>query len=166
PIELEALDAVLNEGRSPSKPLMVGSVKTNLGHLEAASGIAGFIKLVLAVEQGEIPAHLHFTQLSSKISLRHQPVVIPTSMTPWPAWSERRIGGVSSFGFSGTNVHVVVEQAPARTVRASATEPPAQVVMLTARSEHALKSLAGSLDSHLGGKPSLALSDVASTLDT
>ena len=166
PIELEALDAVLNEGRSASKPLMVGSVKTNLGHLEAASGIAGFIKLVLAIEQGEIPPHLHFKQLSSKISLRHQPVVIPTVMTPWPAWSERRVGGVSSFGFSGTNVHVVVEHAPAQPARAAETDDRAHVVMLAAKSEQALKAAAGSLDEYLGRHPSLPLADVASTLNT
>jgi acyl transferase domain-containing protein len=101
PIELEALDAVLNEGRQPSRPLVVGSLKTNLGHLEAASGVAGFMKLVLAIERGEIPPHLHFRQLSSKITLQRQPIVIPTSLVPWPGWSERRIGGVSSSASAG-----------------------------------------------------------------
>ena len=166
PIELEALDAVLNDGRSAARPLTVGSAKTNVGHLEAASGVAGFLKLVLAIEHGEIPPHLHFTQLSSKITLRHQPIVIPTAVTSWPGWSDRRIGGVSSFGFSGTNVHIVVERAPAAAPRAAAADRPAHVVTLSARSARALQSTAQALEAHLAAEPAAVLGDVAFTMNT
>src|SRR5438552_2148904 len=83
PIELEALDAVLGEGRPTDRPLVVGSVKTNLGHLESASGVAGLIKAVLALQHQEIPPHLHFHQLTSGVTLLKTTVVIPTAPMPW-----------------------------------------------------------------------------------
>ena len=165
PIELEAMDAVLSQGRPASRPLAVGSVKTNFGHLEAASGLAGFIKLVLSVEHAQIPPHLHFHSLSSKITLRHQPVTIPTALIPWPEWSEQRIGGVSSFGFSGTNVHVIVERAPANGGTAASSGQP-HVVMLSAKTEPALRSVARGLDARLEQDPAIAIGDVALTLNT
>ena len=113
PIELEALDAVMSEGRAPGVPLVVGAIKTNLGHLEAASGVAGLIKVVLALQHGTIPANLHFRRLNPAITLRKLDVTVPTAPIPWPAGSSPRIAGVSSFGFSGTNAHVVVGEAPA-----------------------------------------------------
>ena len=98
--------------------------------------------------------------------LRHQPVTIPTSLIPWPEWSERRIGGVSSFGFSGTNVHVIVERAPVAADRAASVDPAPQVVTLTAKSEPALRSVARALDARLEQDPSIPLGDLAFTLNT
>ena len=109
PIELRALGRVLGPGRRPDCPLVVGSVKTNIGHLEAAAGIAGLIKAVLAVHHGRIPAHLNFTDPNPHVPWDELPVVIPTEAMAWPG---RRVAGVSSFGFSGTNAHVVLEAAP------------------------------------------------------
>src|SRR5262249_44196632 len=159
PIELRALDRVYGEGRDVSAPLIVGSVKTNIGHLEAAAGIAGVIKTVLALEQGEIPAHLHCHE--------------PTPHVDWPAlrlrvarerpgWPEgRRLAGVSSFGFGGTNAHVILEAAPASS--AAATEMSArslQIVPVSARSEAALRALGGRYGGYLRTHPS-AGGDVA-----
>jgi thioester reductase-like protein len=109
PIEVHALQSVLGRGRNGS-PLAVGSVKTNLGHLEAAAGIAGLIKVVLALQHGEIPPHLHLQQRNPHLGAGAHELVIPTGPLVWEATDGRRIAGVSSFGFSGTNAHVLVEQ--------------------------------------------------------
>lgn len=110
PIEMHALKAVFASGRK--KPLYVGSVKTNIGHLEAAAGIAGIIKVVLALQKQQIPPHLHFHALNPHIALDGAPIVIPTAPVPWPKCAQRRCAGVSSFGFAGTNAHAVLEEAP------------------------------------------------------
>ncbi|MHB1132629.1 MAG: type I polyketide synthase, partial [Chloroflexota bacterium] len=96
PIEVEALGAVLGEGRGPESPLTLGAVKTNIGHLESASGIAGIIKVVLSLQHGEIPPHLHLHERSPRIAWPSFPVVIPAAVTPWPE-SARRLAGVSAF---------------------------------------------------------------------
>src|SRR5207302_7124849 len=91
------------------------SVKANIGHLETASGVAGLIKVLLCLKYGEIPAQLHFEKLNPHISLENTPLVIPRKREPWPAAAERpRFAGVSSFGFGGTNAHLVLEEAPRR----------------------------------------------------
>ncbi len=120
PIEAHALAAVLGAGRRAGNPLVVGSVKTNVGHLEAAAGIAGLIKAVLALQHEQIPPHLHFQQLNPHIDWGGVPVEIPVQGRPWPKGERRRVAGVSSFGFSGTNAHVIVEEAPPPPVRPSA----------------------------------------------
>lgn len=112
PIEIRAIGEALANERTEDDPLAVGSVKTNIGHLEAAAGIAGLIKVVLALQNKEIPPHLNLTELNPHISREKLPIVIQTRRTPWSSKMERRIAGISSFGFSGTNAHVVVEEAP------------------------------------------------------
>ncbi len=106
PIEIGALGAVFSESHQKS-PLLVGSLKTNIGHLEAAAGIAGLIKVVLALKYGEIPPHLHFEQPNPHIPWEQFPIHIPTTCTPWHG---KKIAGVSSFGFSGTNAHVILSK--------------------------------------------------------
>ena len=113
PIEVQALSEVFSRDRSPSNPLLLGSVKTNIGHLEAAAGVAGFIKLVLSIKYAIIPPHLHLKQSNPHIPWSEIPVRVPTDGVPWPNNQTKRIGGVSAFGFSGTNAHVVVEEPPA-----------------------------------------------------
>ena len=110
PQELSALGAAFR-GRESAERVVVASAKSNLGHLEAAAGIAGLIKLVLMVRDGEVFPHLHLQQTSPNIDLRSLPLLIPTERRPWGARA-KRVGGVSSFGFSGTNAHVIVESAP------------------------------------------------------
>jgi acyl transferase domain-containing protein/acyl carrier protein len=166
PIELEALLAVLGEGRPSGLPLTVGSVKTNLGHLESASGVAGLIKVVLSLQHSEIPPHLHFTALTSKVTPEPVSLVVPTRRTPWPAGEGRRLAGVSSFGFSGTNAHVILEEPPTPAVAEPAPERPRHLLALSARSEAALDLQAARLARRLDETPDAALADVCFTLAT
>ncbi|WP_394823177.1 SDR family NAD(P)-dependent oxidoreductase [Pendulispora albinea] len=151
PIELRALWAVLGEGRDEARRLRVGSVKTNFGHLEGAAGISGLIKLILSLHHKTIPAHLHLKNRSEHVAFRDLPIEIPTSSAPWDvALGKTRIGGVSSFGLSGTNAHIVVEEAAARPalagpVLASAEgEERAWLVPVSAKTADALRARARS----------------------
>jgi len=142
PIELHAIAAALGDGRSADRPLVVGSVKTNLGHLEAAAGVTGLLKVALALQHGEIPPHLHFRELNPHIELGAFPLEIPRDGKAWPAAETRRFAGVSSFGFTGTNAHVILEEAPPLSERPSVSDRPAHVLALSARTEPALAELA------------------------
>lgn len=113
PIEVEALKSVLMPNRSSEQVCWLGSVKTNIGHLEAAAGIAGFIKVVLSLQHREIPPHLHLKQLNPYISLEGTSFSVSTECQPWDVQpKERRLAGVSAFGFGGTNAHMVLEEVP------------------------------------------------------
>ena len=142
PIEMGALRAVFGKRKAGAGPLQVGSAKTNLGHLEGAAGIAGVIKVVLALQHREIPAHLHFRSPSPHISWENLPFEIPTETRGWTP-SGPRVAGVSSFGFSGTNAHVILEEALAvpASARENASERPYQVLAIAAKSERALDDL-------------------------
>jgi acyl transferase domain-containing protein/acyl-CoA synthetase (AMP-forming)/AMP-acid ligase II/acyl carrier protein len=156
PIEVRALSAVLGKERPKSSPLILGSVKTNIGHLESAAGIAGLIKVVLSLQHGEIPPHLHFQELNPQISLEDLPGVIPSSLMSWPAVDDRRIAGVSSFGISGTNAHVILEEyRPVEQQRPAGTGSEARkayLVPLSARRPEALRALAGAYRDFLSGE--------------
>ena len=112
PIEARALGTVFGRGRPENSPLLIGAVKTNLGHLEAAAGIAGFIKAVLAVQRGHIPPNLHFETPNPHIPFEDMRLKVVAEPTDWPSSGRPRRAGVSSFGFGGTNAHVVIEQGP------------------------------------------------------
>ena len=148
PIEVNALGAALGSGRSAGRPLMIGSAKTNLGHLEAAAGIAGLIKVVLALENEAVPPHLHLGRVNPHISLDKLPISIPTELTPWTAGAERRLAGVSSFGFSGTNAHLVVEEPPAASSAVSDVDRPLHTLALSAKTPEALHDLADRFARH------------------
>lgn len=111
PVEVRALSEVFG-GRDREDPLKIGSVKTNMGHLEGAAGIAGLIKTILSLNHNSIPAHLHLNKLNPMIDLSFIPAQIPTTEQRWENTGRIRRAGVSSFGFSGTNVHVIVEESP------------------------------------------------------
>jgi polyketide synthase 12/epothilone polyketide synthase D len=163
PIELQALSAVLREGRPADRIVALGSVKTNIGHLEAAAGVAGLMKTALALQHGEIPAHLHFQRLNPQAEMADLPWTIPTALTAWPAGYGRRIAGVSSFGFSGTNAHVVLEEAPATATAEVPAERPVHVVTLSAKSPQAIGELAANLERFVAAHPDASLADVAFT---
>ncbi len=111
PIELDAVANVYGRGREADQPLLTGSVKTNIGHLESAAGVAGLIKAVLAVRRGVIPKHLHFEDPNPSFDWDGQPIQVTSTMMDWPRRSDRlRLAGVNSFGISGTNAHIVVEE--------------------------------------------------------
>jgi acyl transferase domain-containing protein len=164
PIELAALHAVLGRDRPDAEPLIVGSIKTNMGHLEAAAGIAGLIKVVLALNHGQIPPNLHFTALNPHAVADGVRVRIPTTLTEWPARGGARVAGVSSFGLSGTNAHVVLEEAPPLPPAAVTMERPLHVLPLSAKTEGALRDLARRVERHLGQHPSDIVADVGFTL--
>ncbi len=119
PIEVEALANIYGHNRDRERPLVISSVKTNIGHLEAAAGISGLIKVILCLQKQKIPPHLHLQQLNRRINWEEIPVVVPTQTQSWLRGEIARLAGVSSFGVSGTNAHVIVEEAP---VRAKSTE--------------------------------------------
>ena len=172
PIEVKSLKAVLSEGRSSEQRCWMGSVKTNIGHLEAAAGMAGLLKVVLSLQHKEIPPHLNFKQLNPYISLEGTPFAIPTEIQPWTAGTEHRFAGISSFGFGGTNGHVILEEAPTEeySSRGASSEPkssrPLHLLTLSAKSEQALRELAQRYDSFLGSHPELSLADVCFTANT
>jgi acyl transferase domain-containing protein/acyl carrier protein/protein-L-isoaspartate O-methyltransferase len=142
PIELQALHAVLGVGRTPGAPLRVGSVKANVGHLEAASGVAGLIKVVLALRHGQVPGQLHLQQPNPLIPWERLAIEVPRTLTEWPAGDAPRRAGVSSFGFSGTNVHIVLEEAPrVHVADVAGPERPLHIFTVSARSEAALDEL-------------------------
>ncbi|MCB9457865.1 MAG: polyketide synthase dehydratase domain-containing protein [Anaerolineaceae bacterium] len=163
PIEVQALGTALGKDRPASQPLMIGSVKTNIGHLESAAGIAGLIKLILSLQHHEIPPHLHFRHPSSYIAWDELPITVPTERTPWEAPAGTCIGGLSSFGFSGTNVHLIVEEAPVRQSEPVESERPSHILTLSARTEPALQQLAERYRDALAGQTPDALPDVCFT---
>ncbi len=127
--------------RSPARPLLVGSVKTNIGHLESAAGVAGVIKVVLALQHRRLPRHLHFRTPSPHIAWDEVPLRVTAEATDW-ASDGPRLAGVSSFGFSGTNAHVVIEEAPMAELAAPTPDRPAHVLTISAKSDEALRALA------------------------
>ncbi|MET0650562.1 MAG: type I polyketide synthase [Pyrinomonadaceae bacterium] len=152
PIEAKALGAVLAEGRAEGDACSVGSVKTNIGHLEAAAGIAGLLKVVLMLKHGELAPSLHFEQPNPHIPFERLPLSVQRTPAPWPAG--RRLAGVSSFGFGGTNAHLVVGEAPQAAPQTSAgkdadeaapraeQEPAALLLPLSARTHESLRAQA------------------------
>lgn len=166
PIEAEALADVY--GREQGAPVYLGAVKTNIGHLEAAAGIAGVIKAALCLSHGQIPPNLHFTRLNSNISFDGTTFRVPTGLTPWPQGEGRRAAAVSGFGLSGTNAHLVLEQAPPTAQPASAPPDlrPACVLPLSARSETALTALAARYAERLADGDGTPLADLCHSAGT
>ncbi|HEY1809139.1 MAG TPA: polyketide synthase dehydratase domain-containing protein, partial [Acidobacteriaceae bacterium] len=148
PIEAEALGTVF-AGRE--QKLAIGSVKANLGHLEAAAGVAGLIRVVLSLEHGEIPGQVHWSRPSEHVRWEELPLVVVAEARKWEPVDGRRIGGVSSFGFSGTNAHVVVE-GRSREAASEADEDRLDVLVISARTEAALREMAGRYAEYLQKK--------------
>ncbi|MGW2621114.1 type I polyketide synthase, partial [Streptomyces sp. NPDC001500] len=173
PVEAAALGAVLGGARPAGRPLLVGSVKTNIGHLEGAAGIAGLLKAVLSVRHREIPASLNFADPHPAIPLQELGLRVNTALRTWPERSGRLVVGVSSFGMGGTNCHVVLtEPAAAPPGTAPGTAPDTGIrpagapapLLVTGRDEEALRAQAARLRAHLDAHPGLRLTDVAHSL--
>ncbi|MEZ4867749.1 MAG: type I polyketide synthase [Caldilineaceae bacterium] len=148
PIEMGALGAVFGTGRR--QPLLVGSVKSNFGHLESAAGIAGLLKVVLSLQNQVIPPNVHFNTPNPAIPWAKLPIKVPTQPMPWP--DGRRIAGLSSFGFSGTNAHILLEEAPPPAPLSPTQENierPLHLLTLSAKNEPALHALARRYEQHL-----------------
>ena len=165
PIELDALSQVFGE-RDGSAPLVLGSVKTNLGHLESAAGIAGFIKTVLSVGHGHIPAHLNFSELTPHASVGASQFTIAAQPMGWPAVGRARRAGVSSFGVSGTNAHVVVEQAPVAEPVGVQPVPVVSTLVVSGKTAARVAATAGMLAEWMAGEGAgVPLADVAHTIN-
>ena len=180
PIEMRAAAAVLGEDRDPEQPLLVGSVKTNIGHLEAAAGMAGLIKVLLAFQHDSIPAQRNFEEPNPHIPWEQLAVKVLTEHSEWPS-TGRRIAGVSAFGMSGTNAHVIIESPPlngsSRTApvviqtpkdeeapdQAAPDQAAPQLLVLSGKSDEALRDLAESYRRWLASDVDVNLADVSYT---
>ncbi len=160
PIEVAALATVFGEGRPGTVAL--GAVKSSVGHLDAAAGIVGLIKTVLALENGEIPPAPYFREPNPRIPFDRSPFYVSPELRPWPRGGEPRRAGVSSFGIGGTNVHVVLEEAPEQAP--SGPSRPWQLLVLSARTPAALEAATDRLAAHLREHPEQPFADVAHTL--
>ncbi|MDV3347375.1 amino acid adenylation domain-containing protein [Leptothoe sp. LEGE 181152] len=166
PIEVEALANVYGSQRPQDSPLMIGSVKTNIGHTEGAAGIAGLIKVILSLQQEKIPPHLHLKQPNPRVDWEEMPVTVPTSVTPWVRGDKPRLAGVSSFGVSGTNAHVIVAEAPAVPISdqtSNQPERPWHVLTLSAKTRGGLRSLITHYRKFLDHHPELAIANICHT---
>jgi len=166
-VEAAALGATLGSSRDPAAPLVVGSAKTNVGHLEGASGIVGLIKTILCVAHRELPASLNFREPGPDLPLGDLGLRVQQSSGPWPAPDRPLLAGVSSFGMGGTNCHVVVAEPPAP-AEATGDRPAAGIVpwVVSAKSEAGLRDQAGRLLAHVRVRPELDAADVGQALVT
>jgi acyl transferase domain-containing protein len=166
PIEVQALGNVYGINRLKDQPLFIGSVKTNIGHLEAAAGIAGLIKAVLSIDHGEIPPHLHLRQPNPHIAWDQLPITINTERCDWPSYAKRRIVGVSSFGFSGTNVHVILEGMVPQANEMKADARSLHLFAISSKTARALDELAQHYVRYFDQEPSDLIKDVCYTANT
>ncbi|MFI5758408.1 SDR family NAD(P)-dependent oxidoreductase [Streptomyces sp. NPDC051569] len=172
PIELRAAWSALGADRRPGEPLLIGSVKSNIGHSESASGMASIIKTVLALRHERLPANLHCDSLNPHVPWRDMNVRVVDSLTPWRAGDRPRLAGVSGFGFSGTNAHIVIGEAPLSAAPAAAAEGPAPttagaegpyVVPLSAPDTAGLGRLTAAWEEHLAAAPEGTVPALATT---
>ncbi|MDC8759687.1 type I polyketide synthase [Janthinobacterium fluminis] len=164
PVEIAALTQAFRAGTQRRGYCAIGSVKTNIGHLDAAAGVAGLIKTVLALQHRTLPPSLNFEQANAQIDFAASPFYVNTQARPWPAGATRRRAGVSSFGMGGTNAHVLLEEAPPAAADEGGAAGAMHMLMLSARSAAALDCAVGQLAGHLERHPEQALADVAHTL--
>ncbi len=164
PIEVAALTQAFRDGTTDNGFCAIGSVKTNIGHLDAAAGIAGLIKTVLALSHRQIPPSLHFASPNPDIDFSSSPFYVNTKLTDWNDTGAPRRAGVSSFGLGGTNAHVVMEEAPAVERASDLIKTRPRLIVLSARSDAALNETTSRLSAYLQQHPKTELPDVAYTL--
>jgi acyl transferase domain-containing protein len=166
PIEVNALKAVLLAERSPGQPCWLGAVKANIGHLEAAAGIASLIKTMLALHHQQIPRQLHVQTVNPHIVLAGTGLAIPQENQPWPRGATPRFAGVSSFGFGGANAHLILTEAPSVAPVPASRGRIHQLFTLSAKSQPALRSLAHAYAIRLAADPTLDLADLCFSANT
>lgn len=142
PIEVNSLRAVILDEREAGDPCWIGSVKTNIGHLEAAAGIAGLIKTVLSLQHGEIPENIHFKELNSHIAISGTALAVANRRQPWTRNGRKRLAGVSAFGFGGTNAHVVLSEPPPPRANTAQPDRPCQILAISGKDREAISQLA------------------------
>ncbi len=167
PVEVKALEAVYGEDRTDDNPLFIGSVKTNIGHTEATAGLAGLLKIVLAMQHNYIPPHLHFKALNPHISLDKIPARIPVEGMPWENQSDKpRLAGVSAFGFSGTNAHIILQEPFRSPLPKQIPERSHHLLTLSAQTDEALRELAQTYVTYLNAHSEPPLGDLCFTAHT
>ncbi|MBD2136211.1 acyltransferase domain-containing protein [Anabaena sp. FACHB-1237] len=169
PIEVNSLGTVFGKSHTLENPLKLGSVKSNIGHLEAGAGIAGLIKVVLQLKHQQIAPSLHFHNPSSFINWQNLPVQVNTKFVPWeinPDVQKTRVAGVSSFSFSGTNAHIILEEFTPETPAQNSIQRPFHVFTISAKTENSLQDLITSYQNHLLANPQLNLADICFTANT
>jgi phthiocerol/phenolphthiocerol synthesis type-I polyketide synthase E len=162
PIEIAALNQVYSQADLKPESIVVGSVKSNIGHLNAAAGVAGLIKAALAIKHGWIPPSVNFTEANPKIPFERGPFHVNHSLSPWPESNKPKRAGVSSFGIGGTNVHMILEEAPH--LKTSEEAKPFQLVVISAKTRPALERATDQLSAHLHEHQEQNLADIAFTL--
>lgn len=164
PIEVECLASVLGDGRPADRPCAIGSVKSNIGHLEPAAGMASLIKVALSLKHGLIPPSLHFTEPNPLIPFAQMPVVVQQALSPWPtAPGERALAGINAFGLGGSNAHVVLEQAPSPEPAPQVGAPGPWTLAISAHLPEALRAHAGEYIKLLESSPHAELADICYT---
>ncbi len=164
-IEVQALSQVFRDC-VVKQPLVLGAAKTNIGHSEGASGIAGLIKVILALEHGEIPPNLHLNLPNTQVNWQELPFVLPSKPVSWNSQEQPRIAGVSAFGFSGTNAHVIISEAPKLESPQVKNLLPSHLLTLSARTEKALRELVSNYADYLNTSTHLSLADICFTTNT
>jgi acyl transferase domain-containing protein len=164
PAEIAALTKAYRSQTDSRGYCAIGSIKSNIGHLDVAAGVAGLIKAVMALEHRELPPTLHFEKPNADIDFERSPFFVNTALRPWNAGDAPRRAGVSAFGIGGTNAHVILEEAPPVPSRLSSDTP--QLLTLSGRTGSALAAAASGLATHLRRRPEIELRDVAYTLQT
>ncbi|MDP8242493.1 MAG: type I polyketide synthase [Candidatus Hinthialibacter antarcticus] len=163
PIEVEALAAAYGAGRASDQPLRIASVKSNIGHAETAAGVAGFIKAALCLHKRQLPASLHIKTLNSLVDWDNIPVRPVTQLEEWNSTRTLRLAGVSSFGFGGSNAHIILEEAPPAVAPESLFPSQQNVFALSAKNDNALSELLKNYLDRFEREPGLSLNDVCYT---
>ena len=169
PIELRSIAKVYAKAHSQAQPLVIGSAKTNLSHIETAAGVAATIKVVLQLQHKQIAPHLHFKEPTPNFNWDNYPISIPNQLMPWQVNQQSRLAGINSFGASGTNVHLVLEEAPTTVRTHSSTNTkkrPVHLLTLSAKNLKALAELINRYHNHLATHPELSIADICYTANT
>lgn len=163
PIEMQAINTIFGQSRARKRPLYIGAVKTNIGHLEAAAGIAGLMKTILCLEKTAIPPNLHLRRQNPKIDADRVPLVFPGRLAAWEDIGKPRIAGVSAFGFSGTNAHMILQASSGKIPLGSDPDRPLHLLTVSAGSHKALIELADAYMEFMSDAGALRVQDVCHT---